>query len=82
MKCIFALTQRKPCRTGNQSIDDIAVHTVTSKGNSFIAGFGCNRDDIAFQNVAFDLQIFSGIGIIVGVYAAISGTVSLDEASI
>ena len=38
-----------------KSVDDIIVHTVTGEGNGFITCFGCNRDDISFQDFAFDL---------------------------
>ena len=58
-KDICAFLQGQPSRTGNQPVQDIAVYAVSGQGDGLVSGFRGNRNDIAGQNIAFDLQILA-----------------------
>ena len=55
VKAVFALTQREPCGTGHQPVDDIFLDTAAFQRDRFVAGFRGDRDDVAVENVALDL---------------------------
>ena len=58
-KDIRAFLQGQPSRTGNQPVQDIAVHAIACQRNGLVSGFRGDRNDIAGQNITFDLQIFA-----------------------
>ena len=58
-KDIRAFLQGQPSRAGNQPVQDVAVHAVACQRDGLVSGFRGNRNDIAGQNIAFDLQILA-----------------------
>ena len=51
-KGICAFFQDQPSRTGNQSVQDVAVHAIACQRDGLVSGFRGNRNDIAGQNIA------------------------------
>ena len=64
MKRVLSLTERQPCGACHQSIDDVEIHAVSGERHRFAACFGGDCNDISFENFAFDLKIFAGVGIV------------------